>query len=211
MLNIIDGLSEDEILSNEYTRGVDQYEHCYETMLKHMLSNIDQIKDFYPSANWTLETDKMTKKSSNLRPDIIMIDNVGKRAYVLDAKYYRFGTTFDRKDLPDSSSIQKQITYSEYIKNLKLKGYEVYSAFLMPYDMKDPLANSKGLTKKIEYVGMATTPWNESDDSSINNRIVAVLIDTKFLIDNWNAYQPSEVEELSQLIVEKTKAFKEYN
>lgn len=211
MLNVIKGLSEEEILSNEYTRGVDQYEHCYEAMLKNMLSNVDNIKDFYPSANWTLETDKLTRKSSNLRPDIIMINHSNKTAYVLDAKYYRFGTTFNRQDLPDSSSIQKQITYGEYIKKLKLKGYSVYNAFIMPYDMSDQLANKKGFTKTIEYVGMATTPWSDTNSSAVNNRIVAILMDTKFLIDNWNAYNGQMVSELSQLIIDKTKSFQEYN
>lgn len=209
MLNIIKGLSEEEILSNEYTRGVDQYEHCYEAMLKKMFSNVDNIKDFYPSANWTLETDHLTKKSSNLRPDIIMIDHDNKKAYVLDAKYYRFGTTFDRNDLPDSSSIQKQITYSEYIKNLKLKGFEIFSAFIMPYDMKDKLANNKGFSKVIEYVGMATTPWSNTKNNNVNNRIVAVLMDTKFLIDHWNTYNSAMVDELSNMIVDKTKNFVE--
>lgn len=42
--------------------------------------------------------------------------------YVLDAKYYKYGATGKLSDLPESTSINKQITYGEFIaeqKNLR--------------------------------------------------------------------------------------------
>ena len=203
MINIITGLDSSSIETNKYTFGVDSYENIYESMLRHMFSNIKNIQEFYPSADWYLITDNQTKKSSNLRPDIIMVNDVEHKIYVLDAKYYRFGTTGLRGDLPDSTSTQKQITYGEYIKNLKLKNYEVFSCFIMPYNKNN---NIFGLKKDIEYVGMAIAPWAGS--SNVNNKVVAILLDTKYLIDHWFLYNKNASEELCNLIEQKTKSFK---
>lgn len=57
--------------------------------------------------------------------------------YVLDAKYYKYGATKNRFDLPESASINKQITYGEYIDaqaDLKNPDSVIYNAFLMPFD-----------------------------------------------------------------------------
>ena len=64
-----------------------------------------------------------------------------------------------KKDLPNSSSINKQITYGEYIaKNIDmLKKYEnsfkVYNAFLMPYESKE--INEE----KYKWIGEAYSEW----------------------------------------------------
>ena len=203
MLNVIEGENEQEISSNEFVRGVDQYEVCFEIMLRKMFSNVKSLKDFYPSAEWTLITDGLTKKSSNLRPDIVMLNEARKTVYILDAKYYRFGTTFDRGDLPDSSSVQKQITYGEYIKNLKLKGYSVFNAFIMPFNKESEEAKAMGLKNVIEYIGEAKAPWTDNSNEQALGKVVAVLIDLTYLIDNWSLYNEPLVEQLSNLIEQK--------
>lgn len=199
MLNILTGLDDSIITSKDFLYGVDKYDVIFEKMLFSLFSNIENIKDYYPSAEWELVTDKLTKKSSNLRPDIILINHSERKAYILDAKYYRFGTTFNRADLPDSSSIQKQVTYGEYIKNLKLANYKVYNAFLMPYNRFQE--NQYGFKNVIEFVGKAKTQWSSSD---VNNEIIGLLIDMNFVIDNWIKYNAVEAEELCKIIEEHT-------
>lgn len=99
------------------------------------------MRDFYPSAKWYLVKNKneyCEKGASKLRPDTIILnsdENKKLNAYIIDSKFYRFGYTEDTGDLPETTSIQKQITYGEYIKkNTKYKIANVFSAFLLPYD-----------------------------------------------------------------------------
>ena len=85
---------------------------------------------------------------------------VGNRLFILDAKYYKYGTTGRVGDLPESTSINKQITYGEYIaeqeKFKKKHGtdYIVYNAFLMPYD--------KGMNDDIIKIGEAVSDWKDN-------------------------------------------------
>ena len=209
MINVIKGLDSEALETNQYVLGVDSYEYVFEAMLRNMLSDVERIKDFYPSAEWYVIQDDQTKNSSNLRPDIVMLDKNNKKAYILDAKYYRYGITAQRSDLPDSTSIQKQITYSEYLKNSeylnkKLKGYSVYSAFVMPYNKSK---NSFNIYKNLAIVGIATAPWDNSDakSKSINNKVIGLLIDLEYLIDNWSLYNLDAVETLSNLIIQATR------
>ena len=87
-----------------------------------------------------------------------------QKIYVLDAKYYKFGATKSAGDLPGTGSINKQITYGEYIaeqeifKKVHGNNYQVYNAFLMPYATKED--------KTIENIGLAISNWK----SNVNNR-----------------------------------------
>ena len=63
-------------------------------------------------------------------PDTIMIYN-GKY-YVLDAKCYKYGWTGIPDHLPNGSSINKQITYGEYLEKHKgINADSVFNAFIM--------------------------------------------------------------------------------
>lgn len=201
MVNIITGLDEETVNSSDFVFGVDSYEYVYESMLKNMFSDIKNLEEFFPSADWYLVTDGLTKKSSNLRPDIVIRNDVSKKVYILDAKYYRFGITFSRGDLPDSSSIQKQITYAEYVKNLKLNGYQVFSCFVMPYDK---LNNAMGYDDNIVYVGTATAPWKEEQNALIGNEVIAVLLDTTYLINHWKHLNQPAIDELCEIIEKRS-------
>ncbi len=81
--------------------------------------------------------------------------------YVLDAKYYKYGATKRAVDLPESTSINKQITYGEYIdeqKNFVKYGdnMKVYNAFLMPFNSK----SDKWMTEdKVIRIGQAYGDW----------------------------------------------------
>ena len=57
-----------------------------------------------------------------------------------DAKYYRYGDSKDPTELPRSTSINKQITYGEYVatdpkfKDENGHAPPVYNVFLMPFN-----------------------------------------------------------------------------
>lgn len=76
-------------------------------------------------------------------PDTVMLYN-GK-VYILDAKYYRYGNTHKPEHLPDSSSINKQITYGEYIQSMGIENDSLFNAFLMPYNSQKNLFETSDL------------------------------------------------------------------
>ncbi len=181
MLSIVEGLSENQN-SNELVYGVDSYAYIFERMINSIFGNRDATK-FNPSANWFMKsTDyKIPFASSDLRPDTILIhDNI---AYVLDSKFYRFGYTTDKKDLPETTSIQKQITYGDFIKNNKMGDeiQKIRNAFILPYNKYN---NKLGFNETLEYIGYSKTDYRKGvEDHEI---IHAFLIDLKYVIKTWN-------------------------
>ena len=180
MLSIIEGLSDDQN-GNELVYGVDSYSFIFERMINSIFGNREASK-FNPSADWYLKSNGYNPfPSSDLRPDTILIHD--KIAYVLDSKFYRYGYTADKKDLPETTSIQKQITYGDYIKNNKMGDeiQKIRNAFILPYNKYN---NKLGLNKTLEYIGYSKTDYRKGvDDHEI---IHAFLIDLKYVIETWN-------------------------
>ena len=114
--------------------------------------------------------------ASTLRPDTIM---EGERTYyIVDSKYYNYGYTDNPDDLPQSSSIAKQIGYNHYLRE-KLKNENinkvVRSIFILPH------AREKEDEYPLQYVGYA-----ESDNNSkVDDRVAVCLVDLKQLIDTY--------------------------
>ena len=180
VLQGIDGNNE----KDEFVYGVDSYYYIFERMIDSIFGNIKDISQFNPKSNWYLKKDNFIKSpSSELRPDTILIDENTHSAYILDSKYYRFGTTCSNGDLPESASIQKQITYGEYIKqnhlgeNIK----NIRSAFLLPYNKRN---NKFNMHSNLEYIGYSQAEWK--DNKETHQTIYAFLIDLKHVIQTWN-------------------------
>lgn len=205
MRNVILGLDDDLISTRDIIYGVDSYDYVYERMVDSMFSKVGNIKDFYPSATWDLLIEKGPVKSSNLRPDTVIVKD--NKVYILDAKYYRYGTTFKTSDIPETTSIQKQITYGEYVKMVKAGKYDgVYSAFVMPYSKTTNIHNSK-FNKEMEFVGIAKAKWIDSTGETHRN-IVGILLDTNFLIDNWVKKNEDNIDSIISLIEKNVGGFK---
>lgn len=180
MLTIVEGLG-DNPNQNEIVYGVDSYAYIFERMINSIFGNKDAAK-FNPSADWYLKKNAYNPfKSSDLRPDTILIhDSI---AYVLDSKFYRFGFTADNKDLPETTSIQKQITYGDFIKNNKMGDeiQKVRNAFILPYNKEN---NKLNLHNELEYIGYSKTDYRKgTEDHEI---IHAFLIDLKHVVMTWN-------------------------
>ena len=202
MKNVITGLDDDVLQTREIVYGVDSYDYVYERMVDSMFSNIDNIKEFYPTAEWDLVVEDKPKESSKLRPDTVLeqkLEAGKKNLYILDAKYYRYGTTFLTKHIPETTSIQKQITYGEYVKMMKPGVYEeIYSAFVMPYSKKTNIHNDR-FNKDIEFIGVARAKWIDASGET-NRNIAGILLDTNFLINNWVRKNPDNINEIIEII-----------
>lgn len=184
MLKIIKGISGNDN-NDEFVYGVDSYYYIFEKMIDSIFSNVNDIKQFYPKSSWYLKKEGYKKiPSSELRPDTILLVNTTKTAYIIDSKYYRFGVTNLNSDLPSSTSIQKQITYGEYIKqNHKDSNIEnIRSAFILPYNKNN---NKLNLKSNLEYIGYSSADWK--DNTEDHQIIFAFLIDLKYTIQTWNS------------------------
>ena len=191
MIIVLNGLNDydsEKIISY----GVDQYHPVFEKLVDYLFSNID-IAEFYPKGRWKLIYRDDEIDSSNLRPDTVLIKD--DKIYILDSKYYRYGYTADESDLPETSSIQKQIAYGEYAEKTH-KGKEVYNAFIMPYDKNRD--NRFQSNETLQYIGSAYSTASMTDKTY--NKIHAFLIDLKYLISSFNKYQKD-----SQIITKLVK------
>ena len=75
----------------------------------------------------------------------------------------------------------KQIVYGEYV-DLKLNHkFPVYNAFIIPFNKRN---DNK---QNIEFIGFARSNWKDTKDKKEYNYIAVILIDTKFVIDNWSS------------------------
>ena len=102
----------------------------------------------------------------------------------MDAKFYRYGTTGNQDDLPETTSIQKQITYATHIKTNIAQQEEnikhIHNAFVLPYNKNN---NKFGLINNLEYIGFSRANWvNQKSDAVVH----AFLMDTKHLISSWS-------------------------
>lgn len=207
MLKVLIGV-DDSDRTKEIVYGVDKYHYVYERMVDYIFSNIDDITKYNPNAKWYLKRNAFEPKdASALRPDTILLDtkqNGEKVAYVLDAKFYRFGTTGKESDLPTTTSIQKQITYGDnIICNLQEKENikQVYNAFVMPYNKHNNIFDYK---ENLEYVGYSEANWR--NDKLLHTRICAFLLDTKHLVSTWS--HGNSEEDVKKLIDEIGRATK---
>lgn len=181
-----------------YKYGTYRFEYVWEKMIDKVFG-IENKAEYFPRTTWTLNGRKFS--NSSLEPDTIMIaDN---NVYVLDAKYYKFGVTGIPSHLPESTSINKQITYGEYIyedkegkfRKLHGEGMKVYNAFLMPFDLQD----SKFKTSdNIVYIGEAESSWKIGLKEY--ERIHGILIDMKYLMKKNIRKDESEISNLSSII-----------
>lgn len=180
--------------------GTDHFEYVWEKLIDKVFG-IKNKDAYFPKSRWLLadRADKAgVKEKSPLKPDAIML--YGDKIYVLDAKYYRFGITGDPDDLPGARSIHKQITYGEYIAQQKKAPAEcIFNAFLMPYNAHpsddDRIFDFDG---NFENIGMAVGDWK--DKIAPYERIMGILVDTRFLMTHYTGSSKKHIAALAQSI-----------
>ncbi|MGQ2896588.1 llaJI restriction endonuclease, partial [Helicobacter pylori] len=150
---------------------------------------------YFPKTKWNLRYSDQNPDYL-LQPDSIMLFN--DKIYILDAKYYKYGISGVASDLPNSASIIKQIVYGEYAAKLETKK-EIHNIFLMPFNrFNNPLK----LSDIFENIGFANGEWR--DNLKQYENIQGILMDTKFLMQNYNK-KSNDLLKLLAKNVEETK------
>jgi len=162
--------------------GTKEFEYAWEKMINKIYGNID-IRLISQESIYHLENEVI--KMPSIKPDAIRKEK--DELFVLDAKYYKYGISKNKKDLPGTYSINKQIMYGKYLKS---NDNVVYSAFLLPFHSEN---------EPICYIGYAeneeTTMLKEEYE-----KIAILLIDTNYVIECYLQKREIEVEELIQNI-----------
>lgn len=182
----------------EFYFGTNNFEYIWEKLIDETYGIRD--KTFYfPKTSWKLRVGE--RENAALEPDTIMITDTD--ITVLDAKYYKYGVSGKVSDLPRSTSINKQITYAEYIAenpkfNDKLEGdKEVFNAFLLPFNLEE---NRFGANDNYFSIGEAVADWKAADKDY--ERVQGILVDVKKLMANSTKPNRQEIKKLSESIKE---------
>lgn len=182
---------------NFYFFGTNKFDNIWERMIDKAFG-IENKEEYFPRTRWFLDCG-INKKKKPLQPDSIMIYK--DKYYVLDAKYYRYGWTGDPNHLPNGTDINKQITYGEYIEKTKgIPNQRLFNAFIMPYNKTD---NIFGLKDDIGNIGEAIGEWRyDNNNPNIKNyeRIQGIVIDTRYLMHNYNCISEQHKQELAKCI-----------
>lgn len=175
--------------------GTDRFEYVWERLIDKVFGESNK-DEYFPKAEWKLRHGRK-QDSSALQPDTIMLYK--DKVYVLDAKYYRYGVTGYTNHLPNSSSINKQITYGEYIDNHmnKYSSDKIFNAFLMPYNRNN---NPFGTAESIENIGEATGKWRNGSDQKNYDKVQGIVVDVRTLIHNRFGQSVSYINQLADAI-----------
>jgi len=202
MINIIND-DDDDIEVKNVSIGVSKFEGVWERLVDYVFGEADKER-YFPHATWHIIKNGHIETSSALEPDTIM--KYDGKIYVLDAKYYQYGVSYDAGALPQTSSIQKQITYGKHIvENAKvldeIPAKDVLNAFIMPFN-----ADSDD---KYKFVSVGTADWETYAPNTPNYAyVLGLLLDTKWLISEYVRHNDKEIELLANEIEESLELFK---
>ena len=211
MLATLSNINSTGISSKNSTYGIKNYYYVFEKMVNSFFNGIDEkeLSKYNPVGTWHLINCEK-QSSSELRPDtIVHKTRDGKQyTYILDAKMYKYGGLehLDKKidGLPNTSSIQKQITYGDEVK--KIEKY-VRNAFILPYNKEldrfkygnDAIMLDK--QRNLAYIGFATSSWRKNDDD--HTYVFSFLIDFNYLLNNYQKKNDNETLILFDAIEKK--------
>lgn len=198
MINIVN-CAEEHSERIEFQYGVSRFEYVWENLIDYVFG--ESNKDvFFPHAKWHIINGHRTETSA-LEPDTVML--LGDKLFILDAKYYKYGITNNPMHLPATSSIQKQITYGDYIARCHFVGRnEIYNAFVMPFtasDGEDPM----------KFVSVGTADWIEYSPRTENYKyILGMLLDTRYIMNTYTRHNEKEILNASELIVKSLEKYR---
>lgn len=214
MLNILKTTEGDNMLSSHYSYGITNYYYVFETMIDMLFDGItgDEKKKYDPNGYWQLNGQNRFL-ASRLRPDTILKRK--DKTYILDAKMYQYGATHDRSKLPETQSLQKQITYGDFVSN-NLMDKNIRNAFILPYNkclksfINDPDA-LKYNDSNLVYFGYAYVDWRDDEDFQDYDNIYAFGIDFNYLLNNYKNPDYEIINQFCKVIEENIKTYREQN
>lgn len=186
---------DNQTTDRQFYFGTDKFENVWEKLIDKVFG-VPNKDDYFPHGLWTERYSKNKGKPvSALEPDTIMIYR--DEYYVLDAKYYRYGILpkLGPSILPQSSDINKQITYGQFVKNQRTaEGSQVFNAFIMPYNR---VKNDFGIDGLFGNIAEAVGDWvNNPDNPEVYERVQGIVFDTRYLLKNYDGNHDSDKEEL---------------
>lgn len=188
MLEYMDEKTSDK----QFYFGTDDFDHVWEKLIDRAFGERDKEK-YFPRSRWLLDYGKYKEKHP-LMPDTIMIYN--DKYYILDAKCYKYGRTGIPDHLPNGSSINKQITYGEYLEKYKgVKTDSLFNAFIMPYNMEK---NYFKLNSFVGNIGEAIGDWRYNKKPY--ERIQGIVMDTRYLMYHYSGKPLKEKVALAECI-----------
>lgn len=196
MMDIINNIHEASTEVKEYTYGTSSFEYVWERMIDYAFGETNK-EIYFPKARWFLINTSESIESSSLQPDTII--RIADKIYIIDAKYYKYGMTRNPINLPASASIQKQITYGEYLLSEQFEEIygrvvqedNVYNAFVMPFNKGEAEENYK-------FIGIAVADWKKGDKQY--EKVIGLLLDTKYLMNHCYFQNATEIRNLSEKI-----------
>ncbi|MHC1722859.1 MAG: LlaJI family restriction endonuclease [Aminipila sp.] len=200
MLAIID-FEGDASAKQTYKFGTYRFEYVWESMIDKVFG-VNNKELYFPKTSWNL--DGKVYDNASLEPDTIMIYN--GNVYILDAKYYKYGVYPNPAFLPESTSINKQITYGEYVSTEKKfreihgENMHVYNAFLMPFNCN---TWNDRVDSHMVSIGEALSNWKDNDEKY--QHIQGILLDVKYLMRIVVSKNEDEILKLSKLIEGEVK------
>ncbi|MDO5824267.1 LlaJI family restriction endonuclease [Methanobrevibacter sp.] len=198
MIDIIESIDEDEH-GNKFHFGTNSFENVWEGLIDKAFGTEEKI-EYYPKACWILSDGERSQPSHPLQPDSIMCANDSEDNYcyfVLDAKYYQYGDSNNKKDLPQNADINKQITYAENIEiNKKINPNNIYNAFLIPFNNENE--EKFPSDKPFFNIGAAVSEWKKNEKNY--EYIQGILVDTKFLMDSYRSKSTENKMKLANTI-----------
>lgn len=188
MLEFMDEKTSDK----QFYFGTDDFDHVWEKLIERAFGEKNKDR-YFPRTRWLLDKGKYKEKRP-LMPDTIMIYN-GKY-YVLDAKCYKYGWTGIPDHLPNGSSINKQITYGEYLeKRMGVNTDSLFNAFIMPYNMAK---NYFDISSIVGNIGEAVGDWRKN--RKYYERIQGIVMDTRYLMYHYSGKPMKEKIALAECI-----------
>lgn len=122
---------------------------------------------------------------------------------------YQYGVTHNVNDLPETQSIQKQITYGDHVFNTlnKSDNPKVRNAFILPYNKKlenfvDDPNTVKYNDGNLAYFGQAYTDWRNAEDPKDYEKVYAFGIDFNYLLENYHRPDYAIIDTLCKRIEE---------
>ncbi len=198
MLEIVNCVDE-KANTKEFWFGVSHFEYVWENLIDYVFGESNK-EIYFPHAKWHIITGDRTE-SSALEPDTVMKHD--EKFYILDAKYYKFGITGHSAHLPGTSSIQKQITYGNYIAAKHFaESNDIYNAFVMPYAAREG-------DGPLKFVSVGTADWIEYSPETENYKyVLGILLDTKHIMQTYTRRNEREILNMSQLILDSIQAYR---
>lgn len=210
MLKILRNTEGEKVASSICSYGITNYHYVFETMVDMIFDGITEEKSNYnPNGYWKLNN-KKPKKASSLMPDTILKRD--DKTYILDVKMYQYGATHDVSKLPNTQSLQKQITYGDYVHN-NLGDQFVRNAFILPYNKElESFKKDKNLIRyyddNLVYFGYAYVDWR-TDNKEDYDYIHTFGIDFNYLLRNYKLPDYKLINNLILSIEDRLKFIKE--